>query len=252
MNQTQKIPWKRISVEAAAIVASILLAFAIDAWWVEQAEERDELESLSLIHRDLLEAQEQLRDFIAYAQSASQSAINAYVALSRPGPYDRDYIRTELLRVDRRTVRIPRAAYQDLLSTGNLRIIDDRQLRDSIVRFYEYMERTELIIRSNNLSAFDGLLNEIYFGEGLLLPLVTSDVGVSTINTANVNFFDKIPVDVRSIQDPLWQLASDSREWQRLRTAVLYAGANHSLGAVLAEDLLNRATSLADAVGSLE
>ena len=39
-----KIPWKRISVEAAAIVASILLAFAIDAWWAELAEDRDEHE----------------------------------------------------------------------------------------------------------------------------------------------------------------------------------------------------------------
>ena len=33
MTRNEKIPWKRISVEAAAIVASILLAFAIDAWW---------------------------------------------------------------------------------------------------------------------------------------------------------------------------------------------------------------------------
>ena len=32
MNATQKIQWKRLSVEAFAIVASILLAFAIDAW----------------------------------------------------------------------------------------------------------------------------------------------------------------------------------------------------------------------------
>lgn len=252
MSDKQAIQWKRISVEAVAIVASILLAFAIDAWWVEQAEERDEQESLSLIHRDLLETEEQLRDYIAYVQSAAQSAVNAYVALSRPGPYDRDYIKTELHRVDRITVRIPRAAYQDLLSTGNLRIIEDRQLRDSIVRFYEHMERTELIIRSNNETVFDGLLNDIYIGEGLILPFNQSDVGVAAINAANMSIFEKLPADVRKLEDPLWQFSSDSREWQRLRVALLYAGANHSLGAVLAEDLLNRATSLADAVRSQE
>ena len=33
MTDTQDIPWKRLSVEAAAIIASILFAFAIDAWW---------------------------------------------------------------------------------------------------------------------------------------------------------------------------------------------------------------------------
>jgi hypothetical protein len=252
LSDKQTIQWKRISVEAIAIVASILLAFAIDAWWAEQAEERDELESLSLIHRDLLETEEQLRDYIAYAQSAAQSAVNAYVALSRPGPYDRDYIKTELFRVDRRTVRIPRAAYQDLLSTGNLRIIEDRLLRDSIIRFYEDMERTELIIRSNNEAFLDGMLNGIYYGEGLLLPLSPNDVRVASVNTANRSIFEKLPEDVRTLPDPLWQLSSDSREWQRLRAAVLLAAGNHSLGAILAKDLLNQATSLADAVRSQE
>ena len=33
MTDTSAIPWKRLSVEATAIVASILLAFTIDAWW---------------------------------------------------------------------------------------------------------------------------------------------------------------------------------------------------------------------------
>ena len=36
MNDDRKIPWKRISVEAVAIVASILLAFAIDASWEDR------------------------------------------------------------------------------------------------------------------------------------------------------------------------------------------------------------------------
>jgi hypothetical protein len=33
MTANENIPWKRLSVEATAIVGSILLAFAIDAWW---------------------------------------------------------------------------------------------------------------------------------------------------------------------------------------------------------------------------
>lgn len=36
MTESRIIHWKRIAVEAAAIVISILLAFAIDAWWVEK------------------------------------------------------------------------------------------------------------------------------------------------------------------------------------------------------------------------
>jgi hypothetical protein len=36
--EIRTVPWKHIAVEAAAIVASILLAFAIDAWWDARAE----------------------------------------------------------------------------------------------------------------------------------------------------------------------------------------------------------------------
>jgi len=46
VTEKQKIPWIRVSVEAAAIVASILLAFAIDAWWEERLDRSDELQDL--------------------------------------------------------------------------------------------------------------------------------------------------------------------------------------------------------------
>jgi hypothetical protein len=40
--EPQKIQWKRLSVEAVAIVASILFAFAIDAWWDDRQKAGDE------------------------------------------------------------------------------------------------------------------------------------------------------------------------------------------------------------------
>ena len=36
MSNESGIAWKRLIVEGAAIVISILLAFWIDAWWAEQ------------------------------------------------------------------------------------------------------------------------------------------------------------------------------------------------------------------------
>ncbi len=42
MKNAHDIPWKRIFVEAIAIVASILFAFGIDAWWGEQLERSNE------------------------------------------------------------------------------------------------------------------------------------------------------------------------------------------------------------------
>ena len=47
MTANEKIPWKRLSAEAAAIVGSILIAFAIDAWWEEQKDRELEQELLA-------------------------------------------------------------------------------------------------------------------------------------------------------------------------------------------------------------
>ena len=53
MREANGIQWKRLSVEAAAIVASILLAFAIDAWWDTNKQEAAEAEWIAAIHLDL-------------------------------------------------------------------------------------------------------------------------------------------------------------------------------------------------------
>jgi len=47
MTRNENVPWRRIAVEAVAIVASILLAFAIDAWWEEQKDRELEQELLA-------------------------------------------------------------------------------------------------------------------------------------------------------------------------------------------------------------
>jgi hypothetical protein len=65
MHNSHNIPWKRISIEAATIVGSILLAFAIDAWWDQRAEstqERDVLETLLVDMRDFQLTRREGRD----------------------------------------------------------------------------------------------------------------------------------------------------------------------------------------------
>lgn len=53
MTKPQTVPWKRIVVQAAAIVISILLAFAIDAGWAEKQEEDVEQRTLLALRNDL-------------------------------------------------------------------------------------------------------------------------------------------------------------------------------------------------------
>ncbi len=57
MTESQNIPWKRISIEAAAIVASILLAFAIDAWWDSRSDAMQEQALLLALSDDFAAAE---------------------------------------------------------------------------------------------------------------------------------------------------------------------------------------------------
>lgn len=55
MAELQELPWKRLTIEAAAIVASILLAFAIDAWWEDRQNRQEEQQVLQGLHTEFEE-----------------------------------------------------------------------------------------------------------------------------------------------------------------------------------------------------
>ena len=57
MTETQSIAWKRLAIEATVIVVSILLAFAIDAWWEERGERKAEVVLLERLRADYIEIQ---------------------------------------------------------------------------------------------------------------------------------------------------------------------------------------------------
>lgn len=52
-NASSRLPWRRVGIEALAIVASILLAFGIDAWWDGRQESTSDLKQLSAVLDEL-------------------------------------------------------------------------------------------------------------------------------------------------------------------------------------------------------
>lgn len=53
MTTTKAIPWPRIFAEGVVIVASILLAFGIDAWWQEMQERGAERQQLGVLRAEI-------------------------------------------------------------------------------------------------------------------------------------------------------------------------------------------------------
>ncbi len=75
MTDTQKIQWKRIGIEAAAIVASILLAFAIDAWWEDHKEAASRSDQLQSLVREFEEAHRHLSQEVRGLESSLSGTI---------------------------------------------------------------------------------------------------------------------------------------------------------------------------------
>ena len=58
MTTHQKLPWKRLFAEGTAIVLSILLAFAIDAWWEDRSDQQAEQLLFQRLKADFTEIRE--------------------------------------------------------------------------------------------------------------------------------------------------------------------------------------------------
>ena len=74
MNIDRTIPWSRIAVEGVAIVASILLAFAIDAWWDDRQQDEAEQVVLQTLLDDLRVKQTLLADMTKFSEAIIESA----------------------------------------------------------------------------------------------------------------------------------------------------------------------------------
>ena len=147
MINNQNIPWKRLSVEAAAIVASILLAFAIDAWW-EARREVDLAQSyIARLQADIefdLQAYEVTVAWAKAIDASSRYVLDVYRGAD-PSRDAYDLFAYHIFRASWSPQgRTTSATYNDLISTGNLGLLSV-QIRNEISDYYsqkeEYIER---------------------------------------------------------------------------------------------------------------
>ena len=235
----------RTLFQGVVVIVSILLAFGANAWWVDRA---TEIESLELVLRDLGDTTEQLQEFSRYSAGASHSALAAYGALSKRAPYDKNTIRSHLLRVNRSTLQLPMAGYNDLLNSGDLKAIGNGNLRDALVGFYESAERRQAIIENNNSVYIDGQLIPALFERGLILPHFNGNAGSESSNQANGAINNQLGISFSHRPDPIWNFPIDSREWRTLRSTLLTSAQVHAVGQNFANEMILEAQRLEDAI----
>jgi len=136
MPHNQNIPWLRLAAESTAIVLSILVAFAIDAWWEERQERQDERRYLLSLRQELSSGME----FLAERENTNADMADAHVALigqmqGDPRATDDSLFYWLSLASRPGEIDLPRVVFDDLQSSGGTQLIRSDELRVALALY---------------------------------------------------------------------------------------------------------------------
>ena len=145
MTASQALPWKRLLAEAAAIVLSILLAFAIDAWWEDRSARHSEQLLLRRLHADFTEIQAAILMIEAEHRETS-AACRALMSIPEGSPvpptpvYDR---MVALVFLTSRTFNPGTGAVAAFLGSEGARLVDNQPLADLLLSWPGLVEELQ-------------------------------------------------------------------------------------------------------------
>lgn len=150
----EKLNW--LILEAALIVASILLAFWIDAWWGRIQDEREEIEILAGLEIEFIGLIDGLDH---WAQQNKQGMEQIEQVLSDSvHQMDLHSIESAFGSASISNVLGQRGAAESLFTSGRLEGIGNRDMRARLVKWPDLIED----IRTNDLAARNYAVNQIW------------------------------------------------------------------------------------------
>ncbi len=175
MTEPRNIPWKRIAVEAAAIVASILLAFAIDAWWQDQQQRDEQRLILQSILDEFEDIRGNARTDLESTIEMRKSVLTLLQHMSRANNKSVENI--DSLLADTTWINTPSSysapVLQSAVSGGYLSIISNPELRLELGTWSVRFSDIELIVIRDSNMVFERLL-PFYGQQGSLLQIISS------------------------------------------------------------------------------
>jgi hypothetical protein len=134
------LPWARLGAEFVVIVVGVLVALAFDAWRQDAGEARLGRVHIEALTRDL-ESDSALLSITVPGLERKSAAVHVLLRDVANIPADSmiDLIPTSA-NYGWRIPNTRNAAFEEILSTGGLRLIPDADLRSDIVWYYEEWE----------------------------------------------------------------------------------------------------------------
>jgi hypothetical protein len=143
MNEAgMRVRGPRILIEVLVVVASILIAFSLDAWWSKRAEERTATAHLRALRSDFEQNVSRLKVLIEREeQIADASRRLLLVAISPTTPSPEDSVRNLLGHVFNSGRFDPvMGAYEAVVNSGGLAQVRDDSLRLALADFASLVE----------------------------------------------------------------------------------------------------------------
>ena len=138
--------------EIILVVIGILIALQINNWNEGTKEQNKETIYLKNLERDLTNQLDFIDDQISYETDFTNAA--SYLLSSFNGKnfikIDTSFFRNLTLLQSRKTFLINDPTYTDMLSSGNIDIIKNKNIKDKLIQYYQELERIEKIIQNNN------------------------------------------------------------------------------------------------------
>lgn len=133
--------WSSLLAEAVLIVASILLAFAIDAWWDGQQEDRRRAELLAALHDDFTATSEDLQVAIAKGDELTRRSGGFLHAVREGQDLSRDSLTYLFGGISDVAFFEPTlASYQTAMASGTIELVRSQELVAALSDF-DFAER---------------------------------------------------------------------------------------------------------------
>jgi hypothetical protein len=172
----RQLPWPRLAAESAAIVASILLAFAIDAWWADRGETNREQEILGALLDDFRASRDEIDRWLAYHRAAKETATRLLqVATGEGDPVSAaefDRFLSDLTWIDPRR-HFTTLTLDAVIAGGEIALIRDDDLRRQIADWPSRIEAVAFTQRQ-----------EVKFFEEVWMPFLVDRISLPQIDLA--------------------------------------------------------------------
>jgi hypothetical protein len=232
------------AAEFLVVVTGVLVALALNAMFQARQDARNESKYLALLSRDMKHTTAQLEEKAAFEAAQLHDGVAAYRALSGSTPPEKPVVVSAALSklTVRRTVTLRDAAYEDLLATGNLRLIRNRELRDDIVEFYGTTHAEFEIMNRNNSFYVDELYTSFVVGKGLIKPGVVANLAAAM--TLDAELAVLLRPGYVDEPDMLWSLPANALEWTQLKSTLLMRIRVAAASEQFAQQILQRTRAL--------